>query len=101
MHEVKKATYLKNHEILIEFTDRKSKVIDFEKALDGFRGPIFRPLKNIEYFKTFKISDGIATLEWDNGADISPEYLYEIGEDIKKQKKQTPPKKRRCKKVGL
>ncbi|MDR3625168.1 MAG: DUF2442 domain-containing protein [Chlamydiales bacterium] len=77
MHEVKKAKYLKNYEVLIEFTDQKSKVIDFEKALDGFRGPIFQPLKDLNYFKTFKISDGIATLEWENGADVSPNFLYD------------------------
>lgn len=78
MHELKKATYLKNYEVLIEFTDHKTKVVDLEKALDGFRGPIFRPLKSIDYFKNFKISDGIATLEWENGADISPDFLYDI-----------------------
>lgn len=82
MHEIEKATYLKNHEILIVFDDQKSKIVDFDKALDGFRGEIFKPLKNINYFKTFKISDGIATLEWDNGADICPDYLYEIGTPI-------------------
>ncbi len=80
MHEVKKATYLKNYEIMVEFTNHKKKIIDFEKALDGFRGPIFRPLKNIENFKNFKISQGIATLEWENGADISPVFLYEYKE---------------------
>lgn len=79
MHEITKATYLKDYEILIEFDDHKSKIVDLAKALDGFNGEIFKPLKNIDYFKTFKISDGIATLEWDNGADISPDYLYEIG----------------------
>jgi hypothetical protein len=79
MHEVKNATYLKNYEILIVFDNQKVKIVDLYKALDGFCGEIFKPLKNIDYFKTFKISDGIATLEWDNGADISPDYLYEIG----------------------
>lgn len=78
MREVRKATYLKDYKILIVFDDQKSKIIDLDKALDGFCGEIFKPLKNINYFKTFKISDGIATLEWDNGADISPDYLYEF-----------------------
>jgi hypothetical protein len=76
MHEVKKATYVEDYKILLEFDDSKSKIIDFQKALKDFQGEIFQPLKDVEYFKTFRISDGIATLEWDNGADISPEFLY-------------------------
>lgn len=78
MHEVKKATYLKNYEILLVFDDQTSKVVDLNKALNGFRGEIFRPLKNLDYFKTFRLSQGIATLEWDNGADISPDFLYSV-----------------------
>lgn len=76
MHEIKKATYVEDYKILLEFDDSKSKIIDFQKALKNFQGEIFQPLKNVEYFKTFRIFEGIATLEWDNGADISPEFLY-------------------------
>ena len=76
MHELKKATYIEEYKILVEFDDSKSKVIDFKQALRDFKGEIFQPLRNIDYFKTFKISEGIATLAWDNGADISPEFLY-------------------------
>ena len=39
----------------------------------------FEPLKNIEYFKKVKVDEEIETICWENGADFSPEYLYEIG----------------------
>ncbi|MCQ2159728.1 MAG: DUF2442 domain-containing protein [Bacteroidales bacterium] len=53
--------------------------------LGGFRlrlffnnGEIFEPLKDIEFFKKFTVK--FNTVEWENGADFAPEYLYEISE---------------------
>lgn len=94
MHEVKKATYLDDYKILIEFSNKKTKVVDFKTALNNFTGQVFKPLKNIDYFKAFRISEGIATLEWDNGADIAPEFLYEIGVEIKRSPRPRIPKHR-------
>ena len=45
---------------------------------ESFDGPIFEPLKNLSCFKNFKIRYN--TIEWENGADYAPEYLYEISE---------------------
>jgi hypothetical protein len=52
-------------------------MIDLEKELVG---KVFEPLKDKNYFKTFTIK--FNTIEWDNGADFAPEYLYEIGQKI-------------------
>ena len=35
--------------------------------------------KNIEYFKKVKVDEETETISWENGADFSPEFLYEIG----------------------
>ena len=72
--EVAKAEYLEDFKIIIEFNDGVSKTIDLEKELVG---NVFEPLKDKNYFKTFTIK--FNTIEWDNGADFAPEYLYEIG----------------------
>lgn len=37
---------------------------------------VFAPLKNVEFFKNFHINSN--TLEWENGADIAPERLFEM-----------------------
>jgi hypothetical protein len=73
--EVKQAEYLKDFKIFIVFSDGKTKTVDLEKELDG---NIYKPLKDLNYFKNFTIK--FNTIEWENGADFAPEYLYEIGQ---------------------
>ncbi len=77
--EVKKAKYLKDYKILLEFNDGITMTVDLENELNG---KIFEHLKDKDYFKTFSIK--FNTIEWSNGADIAPEYLYQIGKKIKK-----------------
>lgn len=72
--EVREAVYLSGFKLLITFSDGKVKEVDLDGKLAC---PVFEPLKDPEYFKAFCIR--FNTLEWPNGADIAPEYLYEIG----------------------
>lgn len=78
MHWVKKAKYVDEYKIALTFEDKSKKIVDFKKVLHGFKGEVFRPLKDVEYFKKFKIS--LNTVVWPNEADICPDYLYDIGE---------------------
>ena len=75
--EVSEARYFTGFKILIKFNNGVSKMVDLENKLDG---EIFKPLKNIDYFKTFSIN--FNTIGWDNGADLAPEYLYQIGKKV-------------------
>ena len=73
---VQKAEYLEDFKIKITFDNHQIKIVD----LAGFiEGAIFEPLKDIDYFKKVKIDKEIDTICWENGADFSPEFLYEIG----------------------
>src|SRR3954468_13078934 len=69
---VVKAKYVADYVLSIDFDDGTQKNVDISQ---WFRGPVFEPLHNKGYFKKFFI-DG-ATVVWPNGADISPETLYE------------------------
>ena len=72
--EVTKAQYVGGHKIHLWFNNEVDKVVDFS---DKLKGSAFEPLRDEEYFKRFRIAYN--TIEWENGADFAPEYLYEIG----------------------
>ena len=74
---VKEVEYIQNFKLRVIFDNSVKKMVDLENYLDG---EIFEPLKNIEYFKQVKVDKELGTICWDNGADFSPEFLYEIGE---------------------
>lgn len=67
---ITKANYLKEYQIEFEFNTSKKGVVDFEKLLNN---KIFEPLKKPENFRNFKLNSW--TIEWENGADFSPEFL--------------------------
>ncbi len=71
------AKYIEGYKINFKFNDGKTKTIDFTNQLWG---EIFIPLKNINYFKKFKLNP--FTIEWENGADFAPEFLYNFEESI-------------------
>ncbi|MDR0873902.1 MAG: DUF2442 domain-containing protein [Prevotellaceae bacterium] len=65
--------YIKDFTMQVEFNDGKTKVIDFYPLLKGKQ---FEPLKERNNFIQFGLTD--YTLEWYNGAEFSPEYLYAV-----------------------
>jgi len=75
--EVKNAKYLNDFKVLLEFSDGVKKTVDLENELND---NIFKPLRDKKYFKKFSIV--FNTIEWDNGADFAPEFLYEIGKTV-------------------
>ena len=77
MHFVRKAEHAEGYRIRLTFEDGSVKVADLGAHLDG---EIFEPLKDIERFKAFHVDGDLDTVVWENGADMSPDFLYEIGE---------------------
>lgn len=80
MHFVKNAEYLDGYRVRLSFEDGSVRDVDLEPHL---KGEIFEPLKNIDYFKTLIVEPDLDTIVWDNGADMSPDFLYEIGKVVK------------------
>jgi hypothetical protein len=72
--EVLQAKYLNNYCILLTFNNGVSKTVDLKNELDG---SVYEPLQQLDYFKKFAVKYN--TIEWPNGADYAPEYLYAIG----------------------
>ena len=82
MRWVTEATYLGEYRIKIRFDNGEIKAVDLEAHLDG---PIFEPLKNLEFFKSFCVNHDIDTIVWPNDPDFSPDFLYEIGQKVSEQ----------------
>ena len=73
MIHVTSAEYIDRYRVRVTFNNGNCGIADFENSLDG---PVFFPLRDIEYFRAFKIEGH--TLSWSNGADFAPEYVLDL-----------------------
>jgi hypothetical protein len=73
--------YLKDYQLRLEFNDGKVKDLDLGNELYG---EVFEPLKNIDLFRKVYVNPDTGTIEWPNGADLAPEFLYETGQEVRK-----------------
>ena len=73
------AEYVEGYSVKLWFNNGEIRIADLG---DSFIGPVFEPLRDVQYFMNFKISYN--TLEWENGADFAPEYLYAISKLVGK-----------------
>ncbi|MDQ2920975.1 MAG: DUF2442 domain-containing protein [Acidobacteriota bacterium] len=75
MHFVKDAKYLSEYKLLLTFEDGSLRQVDLAPHLDG---EVFEPLRDISNFKSVHINSELDTIVWNNGADMSLDFLYEI-----------------------
>ena len=73
-YNVLEARYVSGYRIWLRFRDGTSGEVDLASEIWG---PVFEPLKDLEYFRKFAIHPEFQTLVWPNGADLAPEYLHE------------------------
>ena len=76
MHWVTSVEYISGYKLRLGFEDDSIKVVDLATHLDG---EVFQPLKDLRVFKTARLNPDLDTVVWQNGADMAPEFLYEIG----------------------
>ena len=76
---VEEVEYLKKYRLRLKFNDGTVKDVDLE---DELFGAIFEPLKKITLFQQVKVNPETNTIEWPNGADFAPEFLYELGHEL-------------------
>src|ERR1700722_16728058 len=88
MLRIKQVNYLNGYKLKILFSDGKTKIVDFQNWINE-GGFYFLPLRDIEFFKKVKMDESNYSICWPNDADVSPDALYEIGEDVQ-EKKKTP-----------
>ena len=66
--------YIQDYQLLITFSDGHRKRVDLKPYLTG---EVFGELLDHDKFIQYGLTP--VTIEWVNGADLAPEFLYEIG----------------------
>lgn len=66
--------YIKDYTMDLRFSNGEVRRVDFLPLL---KGKMFEPLKEHKNFVQFALN--FWTLEWYNGADFAPDYLYRMG----------------------
>jgi hypothetical protein len=79
MHYVTEVQYESNYELRLRFDDGSVRIVDLQNHLDG---RVFQPLKDLARFRTARLNPDLDTVVWDNGADMSPDFLYRIGTPV-------------------
>ena len=72
---------LRGYQLHVTFNDGVVKEVDLERELYG---EVFEPLKDKKLFWQVAVNPETNTVEWANGADFAPEFLYEIGEEVER-----------------
>ncbi|HEX5011210.1 MAG TPA: DUF2442 domain-containing protein [Planctomycetota bacterium] len=65
--------------LIVVFDDGTRRRVNLEPLL---RGPVFEPLHRPAYFRKARADSDSGTVVWPNGADIAPETLYEMPEEV-------------------
>ena len=66
--------YISDYKLLVSFSDGNRRIVNLEPYL---KGEVFGELLDKEKFVQYGLTR--VTIEWANGADLAPEFLYEIG----------------------
>lgn len=81
MLRVKQVEYVRDYQIKLLFNNGKIRLVDFKEWIfEG--GKLLKPLSNIDFFKKVSLDECNYSICWPNGADFSPDTLYEAGKEL-------------------
>lgn len=75
MHYVTDVEYDSEYRLYLRFEEGNWRIANLKQYLTG---EVFSPLRDTGLFQTARLNSDIDTVVWDNGADMSPDFLYEI-----------------------
>jgi hypothetical protein len=74
LHDVVSAAYRGDYRIELTFDNGERGVVDFSPYLR--RGGVFKKLRDISFFREFRVNPELGTLTWADEIDVAPETLY-------------------------
>ncbi len=78
MNVVVDARVLRTYVVEVTFADGAVRQVDLKPLLHG---EMFEPLKDPALFAQVAVDPVLGTIVWPNGADLSPEFLYQTNEE--------------------
>ncbi len=72
--------YLEDFRLRLTFNNGAVMDVDLK---DELYGEMFEPLRDLSIFKQVFLNSDTNTIEWPNGADLAPEFLYAKGQSTK------------------
>jgi hypothetical protein len=76
---IEKCEYLEGYKLRLTFNNHAVRDVDLAQELYG---EIFELLRSRDYFKQVFRNPKTNTIEWPNGADFAPEFLYSLGQSV-------------------
>ena len=76
-YEIRAVEHLGGHRFRLTFADGNVGHVDLTDKLEAPLGPVFEPLRDVEYFAQVSVDTEIGTVVWPNGADLAPDVLHE------------------------
>jgi hypothetical protein len=76
-YEITAVEHLGGHRLRLTFADGLVGDVDLADRFQVERGPMFEPLRDVEYFAKVAVDPELGTIVWPNGADLAPEVLHE------------------------
>ena len=81
MITINNAKYIDEYNILVEFSDGNSHIIDLTDL--KLKPGLFAEFSDVNIFRDFEVDEELGTIKWHNGLDISPESLFTRATGIK------------------
>ena len=73
--KLREAKYRRDYCIWLKFADGVEGEVNLEPELWG---EVFQPLRDKARFAEFHLDAELGTIVWPNGADLAPEFLYQM-----------------------
>lgn len=76
-YEITAVEHLGGYRLRLTFADGLVGDVDLADRLKAPRGPMFEPLRDVDYFARVSVDPELGTVVWPNGADLAPDVLHE------------------------
>ena len=76
-YQITAVEHLGGYRLRLTFADGFVGDVDLSERVMASKGPVFRPLQDLEFFAQVTVDAELGTVVWPNGADLAPEVLHQ------------------------